>query len=92
MTLTEIEKLPELGTSNLRELKWQIDWFAMCHTEAKQSTEIAWRTYNDAIDADEPNKDEINALFEVTTMFDAIRVDAYCKWQNAKRDLLAVLN
>lgn len=91
MTLAEIEKLPQLTTSVLRELQWQIDWFAMAKCEAEASTEIAWRAYNDAIDADEP-KSQINALYEVATMFDAIRVDAYHKWQNAKRDYLAVLN
>jgi hypothetical protein len=91
MTLAEIEKLPQLTTSVLRELQWQIDWFAMAKREAKASTEIAWRAYNDAIDADEP-KEQINTLFEVATMFDAIRVDAYHKFENAKRDYLAVLN
>lgn len=92
MTLAEIEKLPQLTTSVLRELQWQIDWFAMAKREAEASAAIAWRAYNDAIDADEPNKDEINTLYEVATMFDAIRVDAYHKLENVKRDYLAVLN
>ncbi len=92
MTLAQIDKLPQVATSRIRELQWQIDWFAMAHAEAKQSTEIAWRAYNNAIDADEPDKNEINALYEVAMMFDAIRRDAWHKWEAAKGQYLAMLN
>ena len=92
MTLAQIDKLPEVATSTIREAQLQIDWFAMAHKEAKSSTEIAWRAYNAAIDADEPDKNEINALYEVAMMFDAIRRDAWHKWEAAKWQYLAMLN
>lgn len=92
MTLAQIDKMPEVATSAIREMQWQIDWYAMAHKEAKASTDRAWKMYNDAIDADEPDKNEINALFEVATMFENIRKDAWRKWENAKRDYLAVMN
>ena len=91
MTLVEVNKLPELETSMLRELTWQIDWYTMALNEAKASTERAWQAYNDSIDANEP-KSQINALFEVACMFDAIRRDAWHKWEAAKGQYLAMLN
>ena len=91
MTLVEVNKLPELETSMLRELTWQIDWYTMALNEAKASTARAWQAYNDAIDANEP-KSQINALYEVACMFDAIRRDAWHKWEAAKGQYLAMLN
>ena len=91
MTLVEVNKLPELETSMLRELTWQIDWYTMALNEAKASTARAWQAYNDAIDANEP-KSQINALYEVACMFDAIRSDAWHKWEAAKEQLLTMLN
>lgn len=91
MTLVEVNKLPELETSMLRELTWQIDWYTMTLNEAKASTARAWQAYNDAIDADEP-KSQINTLYEVACMFDAIRVDAYHKLDSAKAQYLTMLN
>jgi len=92
LTLTQIKSLPQVETSAFRELQWQIDWYTMALKEARASTEIAWRAYNDAVDADEPDKNEINALYEVATMFEAIRVDAYHKLDNAKAQYLKMLN
>ena len=91
LTLAQINKLPELATSTLRELSWQIDWYTMALNEAKTSTARAWQAYNDAIDANEP-KSQINALYEVACMFDAIRVDAYHKLDSAKAQYLTMLN
>lgn len=91
ITLAEVNKLPELETSMFRELTWQIDWYTMALNEAKASTERAWQAYNDAIDANEP-KSQINALYEVACMFDAIRIDAYHKLDSAKAQYLTMLN
>lgn len=91
MTLAQIDKMPEVATSAIREMQWQIDWYAMAHKEAKSSTDAAWKMYNDSIDANEP-KSQINALFEVACMFDAIRRDAWHKWEAAKGQYLAMLN
>lgn len=91
LTLSQIDKLPQVATSTVRELQWQIDWYTMAYKKAKASTEIAWHAYNEAIDANDA-KDEINALYEVAMMFDAIRVDAYRKLDNAKAQYLTMLN
>ena len=91
MTLAQIDKMPEVATSAIREMQWQIDWYAMAHKEAKSSTDAAWKMYNDSIDANEP-KSQINALFEVACMFDAIRIDAYHKLDSAKAQYLTMLN
>ena len=91
MTLEQVNKLPELATSTLRELTWQIDWYTMAHAEAKASAETAWKLYYDAIDANEP-KSQKDALYEVACMFDAIRKDAYHKLDSAKAQYLTMLN
>lgn len=91
LTLSQIDKLPQVATSTVRELQWQIDWYTMALNEAKTSTARAWQAYNDAIDANEP-KSQINALYEVACMFDAIRIDAYHKLDSAKAQYLTMLN
>lgn len=91
MTLAQIDKLPQVGGSTLRELQWEIDWYTMAYREAKASTETAWKLYNDAIDANEM-KSQIDTLYEVACMFDAIRRDAYHRLDNAKAQYLTMLN
>jgi hypothetical protein len=92
MTFAQVAVMPEIGTSELRELQWQIDWYVKMHNEAKECEQIAWNAYNAAVNADEPNADEINALFEVATMFEGIRKTAFHAKEDAKAQYLKMLN
>jgi hypothetical protein len=87
----QLTKLPEVATSNLRELQWSIQWNAQAYGEAALGSSLAWDAYNSAIDNNAP-KEEINDLFSIAKMFDCIKSDMYNAWQDAKRDYLALMN
>ncbi len=86
-----VTRLPQVKTSRVHELQWSIDWWKSQHDEAKIAANNAWRIYQDAIDALEAHA-TIDELFTVATTFDAIAAEAYFKWQDAKRDYLALCN
>lgn len=82
---------PEVSTSLLRELQWACDWWKRQYAETGYQSVIAWELYGNAIDNEEPQA-EIESLFEVATMFDNIRKDAWRKWDEAKAQYLAMMN
>lgn len=90
-TFTQITKLPEMEKSFFRELQWAVDWRKRCYAEAAEQTEIAWKMYDDSIENGDSRKQK-NALYQVAMMFEANKTAAWHKWQNAKRDYLALLN
>jgi len=90
MTLT-FTNLPKMSTSHLREITWSIDWYKQSYFDAKAQSELAWKIYDDAIENEDP-REQINVFFEVAAIFDATYRRAWRKWQNAKRDYLALLN
>jgi hypothetical protein len=91
MTLAQIDKLPEVATSAIREMQFAIDWNMRCYAEAALNEKTAWSMYIDAVDNGDP-KEEKDALYEVATMFENQRKDAYHNWQNAKAQYLTMLN
>lgn len=90
-TLAQINAMPEVGTSRIRELQWGIDWWAKCYGEAALHEKIAYEAYYDAIDNNEP-KEQRKTLFTVARMFEENRKAAYHQWQECKRQYLDMLN
>jgi len=90
MSLTFTD-FPQMSTSHLREITWSIDWYKQSYFDAKAQSKLAWKIYDDAIENEDP-REQINLFFEIAAMFDATRCRAWHKWQNAKRDYLALLN
>lgn len=86
-----ILKLPKMTTSRVRELQWGIDWWNKCRKEAKAHEDLAWKLYNDAIDAQEPRA-QIESLYVAAKMFEANRIAAYHNWQECKRQYLELMN
>lgn len=86
-----IWKLPQVSTSRVRELQWGIDWYEKCYKEAKAHEDLAWKLYNDAIDAKEP-REQIESIWIACKMFEASRIDAYRQWQECKRQYLELMN
>lgn len=91
MNTSLITQFPEIATSNLRELQWSIDWQQKLYAEASEHVEIAWKMYDDAIENND-SREEKDALCEIARMFEAQKIAAWHKWQNAKRDYLAMMN
>jgi hypothetical protein len=87
----QITALPQVTTSNVRELQWSIEWNARQYGEASLASGQAWELYISAID-NNASKEEINDILTIATMFDNMKEDAYHAWQNAKRDYLALMN
>lgn len=85
-----ITHLPKL-IPNLRQLQLSIDFFSMHYAEAGEQKEIAWQLYNEAIDNEMP-RHIINDLFATAQLFDDICRDTWAEWQEAKKQLLDVLN
>lgn len=90
-TITQINKLPQMATSYTREAQWAVEYWQRIHSESKTQCETAWKLYQDAVDNAEP-REQINALFDMAVMFDNIRSEAWRHWDNAKAQLLALLN
>lgn len=90
-TFSKISVLPQVSTSRVRELQWGMDWYKKCHKEAKAHEDLAWKLYNDAIDAQEP-REQIEALWIACKMFEANRIAAWHNWQECKRQYLELMN
>lgn len=89
-TLIQIQQMPDM-VNRVRQLQWSIDWWAGMYAESCLQRDVAWKMYDDAIEAgDTPESKEI--LFSIAQTYDQISRDAWCHWQNAKRDYLATLN
>ena len=90
MNIFYITKLPEV-TNPITELQWKIDWWRDQYATAKESTQAAWKMYDDAIEQGEP-QDMKDELFGMAEMFEAIEHESWRRWQNAKAEYLAKLN
>lgn len=90
MTLT-FTAFPEVETSSLRELQWAESFWKRTYADAGYQSVIAWELYGNAIDNQE-SQVEIEDLFQIAEMFDAIKSDAWHKWDSAKAQLLAMMN
>lgn len=90
MKTTYITHLP-IATPKLQELKLAVEFWSKMHAEAGLMKELAWQEYDKAIDAGLPDN-AVHARFEQATLFEAICKDAWMKHEQAKRNLLDVLN
>jgi hypothetical protein len=90
-TFSYVTKLPEVETSQLRELQWSIDHWRRVYAEAGAQAKSAWQLYTKAIDDGEPREHK-DALFEMWKMFDANRVAAWKAFDEVKAQYLALLN
>jgi hypothetical protein len=91
MQLSTVVILPQIITSGIRQLQWSINWNQKQYSEASLHKDQAWQFYNDAVDNNE-SKEQIDDLYAIVMMFEAIAKEAWYSWQNAKRDYLALMN
>ncbi len=91
LNLPSIIELPQITTSNLRELQWSIDWHARCYANAAEQSEIAWKMYQDAIDNGK-TREEKDELYKLAAILEANKCAAWHRWQDAKSQYLALLN
>lgn len=91
LNLATIKNLPEVATSHTREITWAVDWYAGQYAQAGYDCELAWKLYDNAIENNDPQQ-LIDDLFVIAKMFEAIKINAWHGWQNAKRDYLALMN
>jgi hypothetical protein len=94
MTTTQyrsIAAMPEMITSQLRELQWSIAFYQREYAEAGEASITAWKYYNQAIDEGQP-REQIEDSFAIAAMFDDLKSEAWHKWDEAKATYLARLN
>lgn len=89
-TLTQITEMPEV-VNRVRKLQWSMDWWQGMYSESCQQRNLAWKVYDDAIENGD-SVEEKEMLFSIAQTYDDISRDAWRKWQDAKKDYLAVLN
>jgi hypothetical protein len=82
--------LPHL-TPRARELQLSIEYWMKMYQEARVLSSVAWDEHTKAIDTSADPK-AINALYGQGTMLEDIAIDAWQKWQDAKGEMLALLN
>lgn len=90
LTKSYVTQLPQY-TPKLRELQLSIDWWNGLHSEAGSQKEQAWKMYQDAIDNEQP-RHIINNLYATAQLFEMICADTWKEWQDAKKQLLDLLN
>lgn len=86
-----IANLEQVSTSRLRELQWAVDWYRVQYAKASENSNRAWADYDKAIE-DKCPRDCINDCFCLATLLDGVKSMAWYEWQNAKENLLALMN
>ena len=92
MTTTKVTYscLPHL-TPRAKELKWSIEFWEEQHKEALVLSSAAWKMHIDAIDNGD-DKQTINELYAHGCLAEDIAIEYWGKWNDAKAELLALLN
>ncbi len=91
MTLTTIQRMPEIETSRSRELTLEVEYWGKYYSVAAFKAEEAYKLYDQAIDSgkDRETKDQLYLLY---SLLDADAKSAWRFWQDAKANWLALMN
>lgn len=90
LTYTTVRQLPKL-VPNLQTLQLSVEYWQKMHAEAGSLKEQAWRDYGKAVD-DELPRMVISTLLANALLFDAICRDTWEEFEQAKHDLLELMN
>lgn len=90
MNTTYITQLPKL-TPKLQQLQLSVEYWQKCYSEAGSQADEAWRMYDEMIDS-EKSYFIVDDLYENAAMYEDISLDAWKRWQEAKRRLLELLS